>query len=288
MSWRQKANVYVRLMRLDRPVGIYLLGLPGWWGIVAATTPGEVPDWWLLLLFALGAVLMRSAGCVINDVLDQKFDAKVARTAKRPIAAGLIDKKQALLLFTVLCLLGFLILIQFNVLTILLGILSVGLLLAYPLMKRFTWWPQAFLGLTFNWGILMGWVAVHGTVGLTPLLLYLGAIAWTVGYDTIYASQDIEDDVRIGVKSTALKFQSKLKPFVALCYSVALLFWWCGALAAEWHWWSYLGLVFIALHFLKQLVDWHSADPLSGLQIFKRNVRTALILLGILLLANIN
>lgn len=203
---------YLRLIRLHQPTGIWLLFLPCLFGIFLAekfTFPpkGEVSR--IIFLFFVGSVVMRSAGCVINDLLDQKFDTLVARTKNRPLAAGEISQKRALILLGVLLLLGLVILLQFNFLTILSGLVALGLVATYPLMKRVTYYPQIFLGLTFNFGILMSSLALLGTLKFSTLLLYFSAIIWTVIYDTIYAFQDIEDDLRFGVKSTAIKFQKE-------------------------------------------------------------------------------
>lgn len=203
----EQARPYAYLMRIDRPIGIWLLLIPGIWGIAAAS-PG-FPSIYTCILFLIGSVLMRGAGCVINDLWDKDLDKKVERTANRPLASGAITEKNAKIFLATLLLLSFFILIQFNSTTIILGFASIPLIAMYPLMKRYTYWPQIMLGITFNMSVLMGYSAVTGETSSTAILLYLGAIFWTIGYDTIYAHQDKEDDALIGIKSTALKFGDK-------------------------------------------------------------------------------
>ena len=197
------ARPYLRLARLDRPIGTWLLLFPCWWSLALAAP--QWPDVWLFALFAVGSVVMRGAGCTVNDIADHKFDAQVARTAARPFPSGAVSVKQALAFLALQLALGLAILLQLNWFTIGLGVASLALVFPYPLMKRITWWPQAWLGLTFNWGALMGWAAVTGGLSAAPVLLYAAGILWTLGYDTIYAHQDKEDDALIGVKSTALR-----------------------------------------------------------------------------------
>ncbi|WP_373085186.1 4-hydroxybenzoate octaprenyltransferase [Sneathiella sp.] len=197
---------YLKLSRLDRPIGTWLLLLPCLWSIALASPRGSFPDMWLFILFGIGALVMRGAGCTLNDIADRNFDGKVERTKKRPIPSGQVTLTQAFLWLAFQCLIGLIILLQFNLFAILLGIASLILLAIYPFAKRFTYWPQFFLGLAFNYGALLGWASVTGNLGTAPVVMYLGGIAWTLGYDTIYAHQDKEDDALIGVKSTALKF----------------------------------------------------------------------------------
>jgi 4-hydroxybenzoate polyprenyltransferase len=201
-------------MRLDRPIGTWLLLFPCWWGVSLASPEPQL-DWFLMLMFAIGAVVMRGAGCTYNDIVDREFDAKVARTALRPIPSGQVTVRQAVIFLIVQLIVGFIILLTFNRFTILLGVLSLALVFTYPLMKRITFWPQAFLGFTFNWGVLMGWAAVRGDLDWPAIALYAGGIAWTLHYDTIYAHQDKEDDALIGVKSTALKLGANTRPWLA-------------------------------------------------------------------------
>ena len=200
------ARPYLRLMRIDRPIGTWLLLLPGWWAIALAAPDGGWPDFRLLALFAVGAIVMRGAGCVVNDMADRDFDARVARTATRPIPSGAVSLRRAGLLLAGLLVIGLAVLLSLGTLAIWLGVLSLGLVALYPFMKRVTDWPQVWLGLTFNWGALLGWAAATGRIDPPALWLYAGGIAWTMVYDTIYAHQDKEDDALIGVRSTALLF----------------------------------------------------------------------------------
>ena len=217
-------KIFINLTRLDRPIGYLLLFWPCGWGLAYAYSLNLNIEIFLyyILLFFLGSVLMRSAGCIVNDIVDRKLDKKVKRTKNRPIAAKLISVEIALFYVVGLCGLAFLILIQFNLLTIVLGMASMTLAFSYPFMKRITYWPQLFLGLTFNWGIIMAWSSVTNYLNLDIFIVYLAAIFWTLGYDTIYGSQDIKDDEIIGVKSTSIKFKSMLKKFVLLCYLISL------------------------------------------------------------------
>jgi 4-hydroxybenzoate polyprenyltransferase len=222
-SWRP----FLRLARMDRPIGTWLLLFPCWWSLtLAAVSNGQpYPDVWMLTLFAIGAVVMRGAGCAYNDYVDREFDARVQRTASRPIPSGQVTPEAALMFALSLAFIGFFVLIWFNGFTILLGIASLGLVAIYPYMKRLTYWPQAVLGLAFNWGALMGWAAVKGSLDWPPVLLYAGSVLWTIGYDTIYAHQDSEDDVMLGLKSTALTFGEDTPFWVGSFYVVALLLW---------------------------------------------------------------
>ncbi|MDF2365760.1 4-hydroxybenzoate octaprenyltransferase [Sneathiella sp.] len=197
---------YMKLSRLDRPIGTWLLLLPCLWSLALAAPASELPNIWYFILFSIGALVMRGAGCTLNDIADRDFDGKVERTKKRPIPSGQVTLFQAIFWLGLQCLIGLLILLQFNLFAILLGAASLILVAIYPFAKRFTYWPQFFLGLAFNYGALLGWAAVKGSLEVAPIIMYLGGIAWTLGYDTIYAHQDKEDDVLIGVKSTALKF----------------------------------------------------------------------------------
>ena len=284
---------YLQLMRLDKPVGIWLLLLPCWWGLVLG---GILSDrvWdtqsyffaaWLFVLFSAGAVVMRAAGCIINDFWDRDIDAKVERTRGRPLASGAISKMQAFLLLCLLLLVGLLVLLQLNVLAIALGILSLGLVVTYPLMKRVTWWPQAFLGVTFNWGILMGAAAVAGELKWQVILLYFTAIFWTLSYDTIYAHQDIEDDARIGVKSTALRFKAHAKRFVALCNALFVFGLYCVGAFAHLSWLYFFGVAAVALHLLWQMAYWKPAKPQNCLMMFRANVMIGLIVFAAFLVA---
>ena len=218
-------KIFINLTRLNRPIGYLLLFWPCSWGLAYAFSLNNDIELFLyyLVLFFFGAVLMRSAGCIVNDIVDRRLDKKVKRTKNRPLAANLISVKKAFFYVFVLCGLAFFILIQFNFLTIVLGLASMSLAFSYPFMKRITYWPQLFLGLTFNWGIIMAWAAMMNYLSLDIFIIYLAAIFWTLGYDTIYGAQDIIDDEIIGVKSTSIKFKSMLKKFVLICYSLSLI-----------------------------------------------------------------
>ena len=214
---------YARLARLDRPIGTWLLLFPGWWGIALASV--RWPDPVLLVLFALGAVVMRGAGCTLNDIADRHYDRQVARTRLRPLPSGAVSVRQAIVFLLFQLALGAAVLLSLNWTTILLGSAVLVLIGTYPFMKRITYWPQVFLGLNFNWGTLIGWTATTGALAWPPFLLYLGGIFWAIGYDTIYAHQDKEDDVRIGVKSSAIALGSRTRPLLFVFYGAALLLW---------------------------------------------------------------
>ena len=210
----------IDVTRLSKPIGFLLLFWPCAWGLsLAHYFQRDINTFFShLVLFFFGSVLMRSAGCIVNDIVDEKIDKKVFRTKKRPIASGSLSKELAWTYVLILCALAFLVLIQFNFLTICLGIFSMIFAFSYPFMKRFTYWPQLFLGFTFNWGIIMAWTSITNEISYLPILLYFGAIFWTLGYDTIYGTQDISDDELIGVKSTAIKFKNNINQFVMGCY----------------------------------------------------------------------
>ena len=212
---------YARLMRLDRPIGTWLLLWPCWWSL--ALGDAGLSDWSLYLLFGVGAVVMRGAGCTYNDIVDRNYDAMVARTATRPLPSGQVTPFQAWVFLGAQLLAALIILLRFNGLTIALGVASLALVASYPFMKRITYWPQAWLGLTFNWGAIMAWAALHGRVETPALILYVAGILWTLGYDTIYAHQDKDDDALIGIKSSALALGERSKPFIAGCYALTLL-----------------------------------------------------------------
>ncbi len=217
---------YCRLARLDRPIGTWLLLLPCWWGVALASSTSTDLTWsdpYLLLLFAVGSLVMRGAGCTWNDIVDRELDALVKRTATRPLPSGAVSVRSATVFLFILVLLGFTVLIQLNTYSIMLGIAAIILVIIYPFMKRVTFWPQAFLGLTFNWGALVGWTAVKGELSWPPLMLYAAGIAWTLGYDTIYAHQDKIDDMQIGIKSSAIKLGALTKPLLWLFYGSAIL-----------------------------------------------------------------
>ncbi|MGH6953267.1 MAG: 4-hydroxybenzoate octaprenyltransferase [Alphaproteobacteria bacterium] len=274
---------YARLARLDRPIGTWLLLLPGWWSLELAGR--DWTDLGFFVLFGLGAVVMRGAGCVWNDVTDREFDRRVARTRARPIASGAVSVVRALLFMALLLAIGLAILMSFNRFAIALGAASLALIAAYPLMKRITDWPQIILGLTFNWGALLGWAAITGGIALEPVLLYLGGVLWTLGYDTIYAHQDKEDDALIGIKSSALALGARTRSYLFLFYGgAALLMAAAGAVAGLG--WPYHALLLVGLF---QLV-WQAAtvdldDPADCLAKFRSNRIFGLILLGGIALA---
>ncbi len=265
----EAARPYARLMRLDRPIGTWLLLIPCWWSVMMAD--GDLPDLWYMLLFALGAVVMRGAGCVINDIYDRKLDAQVERTRTRPLASGEIELGQAGVFLGVLLLIGFGILLMFNRATVLTGIASLALVFTYPLMKRITWWPQLFLGFTFNWGALLGWTAVRGHLGWPAILLYLAGVFWTLGYDTVYAHQDKRDDKTLGIKSTALLFGSRSALWVEIFYGLALLLLAFAGHAAGLGYIYYVVLLIAAAYMIKELFLWKMDDPENCLQRFQSN-----------------
>ena len=218
-------NLFIELTRLNKPIGYMLLFWPCVWGLTLVYDfNSEINTYFkYLIFFLLGSILMRSAGCIINDIADKKFDQKVERTKNRPIASEKISIKLALLYALVLCFCAFLILINFNLFTIVLALASMPFAFSYPLMKRFTYWPQLFLGITFNYGLVLAWISINNSISLTPIMFYIGAIFWTLGYDTIYGYQDIKDDEIIGIKSTSIKFKNNPKTFLILCYSFLLI-----------------------------------------------------------------
>ncbi|MFQ5774734.1 MAG: 4-hydroxybenzoate octaprenyltransferase [Kiloniellaceae bacterium] len=275
------ARPYLRLVRIDRPIGTWLLLFPGWWSLsLAAVAAGRWPDPWLLLLFALGALVMRGAGCTYNDIVDRDIDARVARTAARPIASGQIPVPRAVVFLGAQLVVGLLILLQLNGFAVALGAASLVPIAAYPFMKRITYWPQAWLGLTFNWGALLGWAAEAGGLGAPALLLYAAGIAWTLGYDTIYAHQDKEDDALVGVKSSALKLGAATKPWLAVFYTLAALLMLATGAAAGLAWPFYLGLAAAAAQFAWQIATLDIDDPANCLVRFKSNRYTGWILLA--------
>ena len=221
----QNIKIFIELTRLKKPIGFMLLFWPCSWGLAFAYIENQNLNLFLyyLILFFLGSVLMRSAGCIFNDIVDKDFDKKVKRTKKRPIAAGKITVSQSLIYVFILCFLAFIILINFNLLTILLGVGSMILAFSYPFMKRITYWPQLFLGVTFNWGIIMAWSAINNNISQEIMILYISAIFWTLGYDTIYGAQDMSDDEIIGLKSTAIKFKNNISLFVTSSYLITII-----------------------------------------------------------------
>src|ERR1700757_2766379 len=277
---------YLRLARFDRPIGSWLLLMPCWWSAALSAGVAHRLDRLPLdlALFFIGAFVMRGAGCTWNDITDRDLDARVERTRSRPIPAGQVSVKQALVFLVAQALVGLLVLVQFNRFAILTGIASLAIVAVYPFMKRITWWPQIVLGLAFSWGALMGWAAWFGRLDPAALLLYAGAISWVIGYDTIYAHQDREDDALIGVKSTARLFGARTKPMLALFYALAVL------LIALAGWSAGAGLLFSLgpLAFAGRLA-WQIArldvdDPINCLVVFKSNRDAGLILFAGLVL----
>ena len=217
-------SLFIELTRLTKPIGFMLLFWPCAWGLtVAYNFENDLNLYFFyLILFFLGSVLMRSAGCIVNDIFDKDFDKKVSRTKNRPIASGRVSTHAGIFYSCFLSLLALMVLLNFNYFTIILALGSMPLAFSYPLMKRFTYWPQLFLGITFNYGLILGWTAIYGQINLIPIIFYIGAIFWTLGYDTIYGYQDIKDDEIIGLKSTSIKFKDKAKLFVFLCYLILI------------------------------------------------------------------
>ena len=267
-------NLFIELTRLKKPIGFMLLFWPCAWGLTLAYdfSLGLNNYFFYLILFFLGSVFMRSAGCIVNDVLDKKYDAKVIRTKNRPIASGKISIKLALIYSLLLCFFALLVLLNFNLFTIILALGSMPLAFTYPLMKRFTYWPQLFLGITFNYGLILGWTAIKGEISIVPVIFYLGAIFWTLGYDTIYGYQDIKDDEIIGLKSTSIKFKGKAKKFLFACYTSLLFFFLIGGYKMDFHVSYYLLAVIPFIHlFIYQMKIFNLKDPSSCLKAFKSN-----------------
>lgn len=267
---------YLRLMRADRPIGTWLLFWPGAWAIALAAPQAGLhvlhpAMLWLLALFLAGAFVMRGAGCVWNDITDHDIDAKVARTASRPIPSGQVSLRAAFGFLLLLCLCGLGILLQLNGAAIALGVLSLALVAVYPFAKRFTWWPQVFLGLAINWGALMGWAAVTGGLDVPAVLLYLAGIAWTLGYDTIYAHQDKEDDALIGVKSTALRLGAATRHWLWGFYGAAIVLMALAGAAAGIGWLYYVGLGFAAFHLQRQIRETDLDKGAECLAAFRSN-----------------
>ena len=269
-----QVKLFIDLIRLKKPIGFMLLFWPCAWGLTLAYDfSTNLNDYFFYLtLFFLGAVFMRSAGCIVNDILDKEFDKKVFRTKKRPIASEKISVRVALFYIMILCLLALVVLLNFNQFTILLALGSMPLAFTYPLMKRFTYWPQLFLGITFNYGLILGWTTVKGQIDMVPILFYIGAIFWTLGYDTIYGFQDVKDDEIIGLKSTSIKFKKKPRKFLLICYSIFLLNLLITGYLMKLSSFFYLIFILIILQmFYFQLNKLNTKNPSSCLKIFKSN-----------------
>ena len=277
----KQLNLFIELTRLKKPIGFMLLFWPCAWGLTLAYDfSTNLNDYFFYLtLFFLGSVLMRSAGCIVNDISDKKFDKKVLRTKNRPIASGKISTKLALIYVTTLCFLALLVLINFNTLTIIVALGSMPLAFSYPLMKRYTYWPQLFLGITFNYGLILGWICIKGQLDIIPIILYLGAIFWTLGYDTIYGYQDIKDDEIIGLKSTSIKFKKNPHKFLVICYLMFII---CILITGILMKFDYLFFMFSIIPFLHltvyQIKKLQANNPKSCFNIFKSNNAFGLIL----------
>ncbi|WP_040620548.1 4-hydroxybenzoate octaprenyltransferase [Rhodovulum sp. PH10] len=271
---------YLRLSRFDRPIGAWLLLIPCWWsaGLAAVHAGWPLPNVWHLVLFFVGAFVMRGAGCTWNDIADHDIDKRVERTRSRPIASGAVTMSQALAYAVLQSLIGFLVLVQFNGFAIWTGIASLGIVAAYPFMKRFTYWPQSVLGLAFSWGALMGWACALGRLDVAPVLLYLGSIAWVIGYDTIYAHQDRADDLFAGVKSTALLFGERTKPALMALYGIAVVLIGLAGLFAGAGVWFALGLAAFAGHLGWQIATVDISDNPNCLKRFRSNRDAGLLL----------
>jgi len=270
----KKLNLFIELTRLKRPIGYMLLFWPCAWGLTLAYDFSKnLNDYFFYLsLFFLGSLLMRSAGCIVNDISDKEFDKKVSRTKNRPIASNQVSIKLGIFYTLILCLLAFLVLINFNNLTILLAIGSMPLAFTYPLMKRFTYWPQLFLGITFNYGLILGWTAIQGEINVVAIIFYLGAIFWTLGYDTIYGFQDIKDDEIIGVKSTSIKFKKKPKLFLTTCYLIFIISLILVGIFMKLNTMFYFFILISSAHlFFYQIHNFNLKDPKNCLKIFKSN-----------------
>ena len=270
----EKINHFIELTRLKKPIGFMLLFWPCLWGLTIAFdfSNNTYTFFKYCFLFLCGSVLMRSAGCIVNDIVDKDFDSKVERTKGRPIASGKISVRLGIVYSAILCLIALIVLLQFNTLTIILAMCSMPLAFAYPFMKRITYWPQLFLGITFNYGIVLGWTSVNESLNFAIIILYIGAIFWTLGYDTIYGFQDIKDDEIIGVKSTSIKFKYNAKLFLSFCYSIFIL---CLLIVGNYMNLNYLFFVFLILPILHLIfVQINKFDKLDGnicLKIFKSN-----------------
>ena len=273
---------YLRLMRADRPIGTWLLLIPCWWGLAHAAAAGH-ENFYLLdeaALFAIGALVMRGAGCAYNDIVDRDFDARVERTALRPIPSGQVSPRQAWGLLVALSLIGLIVLLQFNRFTIFVGLSSLALVAAYPFMKRITYWPQAWLGFTFNWGALVGYAALAGTLSAAAFTIYLAGLFWTLGYDTIYAHQDTEDDALIGVKSTALKFGAATKNWVIAFYTSTIALFAIAGILSGFGNVYFLALTPVALHFAWQVWKLDIDNSHNCLIVFRSNREAGLLLLA--------
>ena len=281
-SW---SRPYLRLSRLDRPIGSWLLLMPCWWSAaLAAGMTGDIGQLHLTLaLFFIGAFVMRGAGCTWNDITDRDLDARVERTRSRPIPAGQVSVPQAAAFLVAQALIGLMVLLQFNRFAVMTGIASLIIVAVYPFMKRITWWPQIVLGLAFSWGALMGFAVILGRIDLTALVLYAGSIAWVIGYDTIYAHQDAEDDALIGIKSTALLFGARTHRALGIFYGLAVVLIGAALALAGARWPAWIGLAAFAVHLIWQIRRLEISDPALCLRLFKSNRDAGLLLFAGLL-----
>ena len=284
-------NLFIELTRLKKPIGFMLLFWPCAWGLtlVYDFTENLYNYFYFLILFFLGSVLMRSAGCIVNDILDKEFDSKVFRTKNRPIASGKVSTMLAIVYSAVLCFLALIVLLNFNLFTIILALGSMPLAFTYPLMKRFTYWPQLFLGITFNYGLILGWTSINGQIDIAVILFYIGAIFWTLGYDTIYGYQDIKDDEIIGLKSTSIKFKENAKKFLMICYSFLLIFFFIGGYFMNFNYIYFFLCIIPFIHlFFYQIKNFQIDNPAKCLEIFKsNNLFGLIILINILIVKNL-
>tara|TARA_B100001540_G_scaffold312928_1_gene334887 strand:- start:7134 stop:7997 length:864 start_codon:yes stop_codon:yes gene_type:complete len=266
-------NLFIELTRLKKPIGFMLLFWPCAWGLALALNENISSNKFIyyLFLFLFGSILMRSAGCIVNDIIDKNFDAKVSRTKNRPIASGKISVPLGLTYSILLCFTALIVLLQFNKLTILLAIGSMPFAFTYPLMKRFTYWPQLFLGITFNYGLILAWTSIYEEFSIYPLIFYIGAIFWTLGYDTIYGFQDIKDDEIIGVKSTSIKFKKNPKIFLSICYSFTFFSILVIGLLMNYNIIFFLGLFLIGFMLFNQIKKFDQNNPEGCLRLFKNN-----------------
>ena len=270
----QNIKLFIELTRLNRPIGYMLLFWPCLWGLtIAYDFNSELKIFYFYsFLFFLGSVLMRSAGCIVNDIVDKNFDKKVERTKNRPIASDKVSIKLAIIYSLGLCGLAFLVLINFNKFTILMALLSMPLAFTYPLMKRFTYWPQLFLGITFNYGLVLAWISVNNNISALPIIFYFGAIFWTLGYDTIYGYQDIKDDEIIGVKSTSIKFKNNAKLFISICYTIFFISLIIVGFYMNFKQIYFISLIVTFIHiFIYQITNLNIIDPNKCLKKFKSN-----------------
>ena len=284
-------KLFLDLTRFKKPIGYMLLFWPCSWGLTLAYDFSNDLKLYIfyLLLFFLGSVLMRSAGCIINDIVDREFDKKVSRTKNRPIASGKISIKLGLIYASTLCLLALFVLINFNKLTIILALCSMPLAFTYPLMKRFTYWPQLFLGITFNYGLILGWTSIENEISIIPIIMYLGAIFWTLGYDTIYGYQDITDDEIIGVKSTSIKFKKSPKKLLFICYFFTISAYLILGQLMNFNNLFYVGAFFMIAHlFIYQIRLFDSKNVENCLKLFKSNNSFGLLVLIFIFLGKIN